>query len=303
VLAFRAVWAARERLRFAEKGFEESETRQQRGVTVKLNTENRHSNIFGMRAVKAALVAGLLAASCAGAARAADDTLFHKTVPLAAGGSFLLDNVNGSVRVEGWDREEVEVSAVKVAKDDGSDTSQVKIDLESHPGAVEVRTLYPKGQGAEVAVEYRIHVPFHVLLGGVSTVNGSVIVKGVDGSGELKTVNGNVEVFDSTGRFSEKTTNGNLRLELKQVVSGGPMKLETVNGSVILGLPQDARANVNALSMNGELYSEFPAAPKAKAAPASHSFNGKLGMGAGGGDISVRTINGGIRLVVQHPAV
>jgi hypothetical protein len=291
--------------KFAEQSFEESETRQQRGVTVKLNPEkqNRHSsNIFGARAVKAALVAGLLAASCAGAARAADDTLFHKTVPLTAGGSFLLDNVNGSVRVEGWDRDEVEVSAMKVAKDDGSDTSQVKIDLESHPGAVAVRTLYPKGQGAEVAVEYRIHVPFHVLLGGVSTVNGSVIVKGVDGSGELKTVNGNVEVFDSTGRFSEKTTNGNLRLELKQVVSGGPMKLETVNGSVILGLPQDARANVNALSMNGELYSEFPTAAKAKA-PASHSFNGKLGMGTGGGDISVRTINGGIRLVVQHPAV
>jgi hypothetical protein len=33
----------------------------------------------------------------------------------------------------------------------------------------------------------------------------------------------------------------------------------------------------------------------------AHSFNGKLGTG--GGAISVRTVNGGIRLVVQHPAV
>lgn len=264
-------------------------------------TGTRHN--FRLRAAKIAGAACLLAISVAGAraARAADDTLFQKTVPLTSGGSFVLENVNGSVRVEGWDRDEVEVTAVKVAKNDLIDLSQVTIDLQSHPGQVAVRTLYPKGEGAEVAVEYRIHVPSKVLLGGINTVNGSVIVRGVEGGGELKTVNGNVEVFDSAGRFSEKTTNGNLRLELSRVLDGGPMKLETVNGSVILGLPQDVKANVNALSMNGELYSEFPASGKSHGAPVAHSFNGKLGTG--GGAISVRTINGGIRLVVQHPAV
>jgi hypothetical protein len=70
-----------------------------------------------------------------------------------------------------------------------------------------------------------------------------------------------------------------------------------------LGLPENVDANVNALSMNGELYSEFPSSGKSHAA--AHSFNGKLGTGVGttSGAISVRTINGGIRLVVQHPAV
>jgi hypothetical protein len=266
---------------------------------VKQTTGTRHTRRFGIRAAKIAGAACLLAISCTGAARAADDTLFQKTVPLTNGGSFVLENVNGSVRVEGWDREEVEVTAVKVAKNEWIDLSQVQIDLQSHPGEVAVRTLYPKGQGAEVAVEYHIHVPSHVLLGSVNTVNGSVIVKGVEGGGELKTVNGNVEVFESSGRFSEKTTNGNLRLELSRVLEGGPMKLETVNGSVILGLPENVKANVNALSMNGELYSEFPASGKSHAV--AHSFNGKLGTG--GGAISVRTVNGGIRLVVQHPAV
>ena len=225
---------------------------------MKLNTQDRRAHRIVTRALTAAGIACMLALSCASGAHAADETHFTRTVPLAAGGSFQLDNVNGSVRVEGWDREEVEVSAVKVAKDESSDLSQVQIDMESKPGTVAVRTLYAKGQGAEVAVEYHIHVPYRVLLGSVNTVNGSVIVKGVEGGGELKTVNGNVEVFDSAGRFSEKTTNGNLRLELSKVLDGGPMKLETVNGSVILGLPQDVKANVNALSMNGELFSEFP---------------------------------------------
>ena len=47
-------------------------------------------------------------------AHAADEN-FHQIYPLAAGGSFALENVNGSVQVEGWGRDEVEVSAVKTA--------------------------------------------------------------------------------------------------------------------------------------------------------------------------------------------
>src|SRR5690242_17534734 len=44
----------------------------------------------------------------------AGQPIFQQTYPLAAGGSFLLENVNGSVQVEGWDRNEVEVRAVKL---------------------------------------------------------------------------------------------------------------------------------------------------------------------------------------------
>jgi len=140
--------------------------------------------------------------------------------------------------------------------------------------------------GGEVAVEYHVHVPYRVLLGNVETVNGSVTVRGVEGSGELRSVNGNVEVTESTGRFSEKTTNGNVRLELRQLSDGGPMNLETVNGSVVLGLPSTARANLKVLSMNGDVYSELPVTSTA-GSPGARAFQAKLG--AGGGQISVRT--------------
>jgi hypothetical protein len=234
-------------------------------------------------------------------AHAADEN-FHHIYPLAAGVSFALENVNGSVQVEGWSRDEVEVSAVKTAtRSDSRDLSQVKIEVDdSHPGQVAVHTRYPQGEGAEVAVEYHVHVPYRVLLGSIETVNGSVTVRGVEGGGELRSVNGNVEVFDSSGRFSEKTTNGNLRLELHQLMAGGPMNLETVNGSVVLGLPEGARADLKVLAMNGDFYSELPVT-SAASKPAARAFHAKLGTG--GGEISVRTINGGIRLLVQRPGV
>ncbi|MFZ3215178.1 MAG: hypothetical protein WA192_03880 [Candidatus Acidiferrales bacterium] len=232
--------------------------------------------------------------------RAADEK-FHQIYPLAAGGSFALENVNGSVQVEGWDRDEVDVSAVKTGRNDAHDLAQVKIEVDnSRPGQLAVHTRYPQGQGAEVAVEYHVHVPYRVLLGSIETVNGSVTVRGIEGGGELRSVNGNVEVFDSSGCFSEKTTNGNLRLELRELLAGGPMNLETVNGSVLLGLPEGAGADVKVLAMNGDVYSELPVT-SAYGTPAARAFRARLGTG--GGQISVRTINGGIRLVVQRPGV
>jgi hypothetical protein len=229
----------------------------------------------------------------------ASDQVFQKTYPLPAGGSFVLENVNGSVEVDGWNRDEVEVRAVKMARDGSDETSEVRIDVESQPGQVAVHTRYPTGEGAEVAVEYHVYVPARILLSNVETVNGSVLVHGVEGGGDLRSVNGNVEVLKSAGRFSARTTNGNVRLELSELRDGAPMNVETVNGSVVLGLPLSARANLKVLNLNGEFSSELPVV-STMASTAARSFRGKLGVG--GGEISVRTINGAIRLV-REPSV
>jgi hypothetical protein len=250
------------------------------------------------RTTSARMLLALAGVLCMSLPGFANDQVFEHIYPLPAGGSFLLKNVNGDVQVDGWDRDEVEVRAVKRAKNDQRDLEQVKIDVESQPRQVAVHTLYPRGEGVEVAVEYHIHVPYRVLLGNVETVNGCVLVRGIDGGGELRSVNGDVEVLDSSGRFSAKTTNGNLHLELRKVLDGAPMNLETVNGSVVLGLPSNARANLKVLNMNGDFYSELPVT-SALASPAARAFRAKLGVG--GGEISVRTINGGIRLLREPP--
>lgn len=231
--------------------------------------------------------------------RAANE-LFLRSYPLISGGNFLLENVNGSVRVEGWSRNEVEVRAVKSAFRDQRDLERVRIQVVSVPGQVAVRTLYPEGQGVEVAVQYVVHVPYRVLLGDVETVNGSVVVSGVEGRGDLKSVNGNVEVLDSSGRFSARTTNGDLRLELRKLLDGGPMNVQTVNGSVFLGLPSNARADLQVASMNGNFASELPVV-STRGALATGMFRARLG--GGGGEISVRTINGRIRLIRERPTV
>src|SRR6516165_12093048 len=87
-----------------------------------------------------------------------------RTFPLRADGSFELSNVNGAVRIEGWDKDEVEIHVVKTTPDKESVLDRVCIDIDSRPDAVSVSTRYPQEEGVEVAVDYVIHVPRRVQL-------------------------------------------------------------------------------------------------------------------------------------------
>jgi len=59
---------------------------------------------------------------------------FNQTYPLQPGGSFELQNVNGTVDVQGWDRDTIEIHAVKTAKHKESDLELVSIDVEAWRG-------------------------------------------------------------------------------------------------------------------------------------------------------------------------
>src|SRR5262249_4980597 len=142
---------------------------------------------------------------------------FNQSYPLAPGGTLELQNVNGAVEVEGWDRDTVEVHAVKTAKHRESDLERVTIEVDAKPNAISIATHYPQDEGVEVAVEYTIHVPHSVHLEHLGTVNGSLRVASVDNIEELHAVNGNIDVFEGGGALHARTTNGNVHMELVRV--------------------------------------------------------------------------------------
>jgi DUF4097 and DUF4098 domain-containing protein YvlB len=219
---------------------------------------------------------------------------FDRVLPLASGGQFALENVNGSVQVEGWEREAVEIEAVKTGEHDVQDL--VKVDVQSDAGRIAVRTVYPPGDGVNVVVEYHIHVPYRIWLADVETVNGSVRVSGVRGVGDLRTINGDVRLVNSSGRFSGHTTNGDVHFELKQLSEGAPMEVSTVNGSVLLELPSGAAASLHVQNLNGGFVSEFPI--RSKTSESSQVFRGTLGVG--GSELYLSAMNGSIRLAINR---
>ena len=240
-----------------------------------------------------------LLALAAAPARALElDETFEQTYPLAAGGSVTLVNVNGSVRVEGWEKNSVAVYAVKRALREPRDLQRVSIAVEAAPGRVSIKTQYPANDPAGVEVEYRIKVPYQVALSRVETVNGNVLIRGVEGTGELRTVNGNVDVFDSAGGFSGRATNGNVHVELQRLAGAGEMSLESINGSVMLAVPPGAGAALDVRSLNGEFRTELPIYTPSSA---GREFRGQLGRG--GITVRLRTVNGGIEIVTLRATI
>src|SRR6266568_144769 len=224
---------------------------------------------------------------------------FNQSYPLQPGGSFELQNVNGTVEVQGWDRNEVEVRAVKTAKQKESDLERVSIEVDAKPDAVSVATRYPQNEGVEVTVDYTIHVPHSARVEHIGTVNGTLRIAGVELVEDLHTVNGNIEVFESGGSVHAHTTNGNVHLELAHLQDKTGATAETTNGSLVLAVPSDMQANVEARCLNGNFYSELPITMESTQRP--REMHGKLGRG--GAPINLRTVNGGIRLIVLRSTV
>ncbi len=224
---------------------------------------------------------------------------FDRTYLLQPGGSFELQNVNGTVEVQGWDRDEVEIQAVKTAKTKPSDLERVSIDVNAKPEAIRVATHYPQEEGVEVAVDYTVRVPHAARVEHLGTVNGTLRVSGVDTLFDLHTVNGNIEVYDAGGTVHARTTNGNVHLELAHFRENNDASAESTNGSVVLAVPVETQAELEARCLNGDFHSELPLELESSLRP--REVRGKLGNG--GGTIRLRTINGGIRVVALRSSV
>src|SRR6266700_2752452 len=196
---------------------------------------------------------------------------FNQSYPLQPGGTFELQNVNGTVEVN------------------------ARLD------AISVATRYPQNEGVEVAVEYIVHVPHFAHLEHLATVNGTLRVAGVDTVEDLHTVNGNIEVFEAGGSVHAHTTNGNVHLELTRLreKDKNGATAETTNGSLVLAVPSDMQADVEARCLNGNFFSELPVTMESTQRP--REMRGKLGRG--GAPIHLRTVNGGIRLIVLRSTV
>jgi hypothetical protein len=219
--------------------------------------------------------------------------------PMRPDGSFELSNVNGTVRIEGWDKDEIEVRAVKTTPDKESLLDLVAIDIDAKPDAVSISTRYPQEEGVEVAVDYVIHVPRRAQLNRVNNINGTLRVINSDSLGELHTVNGNIEVYESSGDIHAHTTNGNVYVELKHPADARGASVETTNGSVLLAIPADLPADLEARCMNGSFSSDLPMVMKGADQP--RTVHGRLGRG--GSPIHLGTVNGTIHVVALRSTV
>jgi len=251
------------------------------------------------------LAAGLLMAGCwAGAALAGQEFReeMHQTYPLAAEGRLSLGNVNGSVRISAWDRPEVKLDAVKRARKQ-SDLEVVKIEVESKPDRLAIRTKYPESKSwwgwkssNSASVDYTLRVPQSVRLQDVSNVNGLIEVDGVRGQVKASTVNGTLSAKGLAGTAGLSSVNGTVRAGFASLEGVKSVSASAVNGAVELDLPAGANADLSARTVNGSITGDVSVK---KNWPVGAHVTVRLGEG--GAKINLSTVNGGVRIHLAKP--
>lgn len=221
---------------------------------------------------------------------------FEQTYPLSANGKVSVSNVNGSITVESWDKNEVKLEAVKTA-DSRESLGSVKINIDSKPDYLKVETEYDQWKNRsegmwknrKLEVQYRLWVPRTAVLDEIETVNGSINVSNMTNLTKISTVNGEVRAMNLRGTTSIDTVNGTVNAEFENLQNVTNISLSAVNGTTNLVIPSDAEATIKAETVNGAINNDF-GLPIRKGKYVGRDMYGRIGNG--NVKINLEAVNG-----------
>ncbi len=238
---------------------------------------------------------------------ASDQADFEWSGKIAAGRTLEIHGVNGSISAVPAEGDVASVQVFKSAR--RSDPESVPIKVIKHDGGVTFCAVYPTPRGEkpnqclpgggghmqvrnnDVEARFVVQVPAGVDFA-ARTVNGAVSATDLDGAVKASSVNGRIEI-STAGLARASTVNGAIRARIGSSDWQGATEFHTVNGRVSVDLPHDAAFTVNAKTVHGRISSDFPISIHKKGW-VGRSAHGHVGEG--GGRLSLKTVNGAIRL-------
>ncbi len=226
---------------------------------------------------------------------------FEKTYPFNANGIIEISNLNGSIEIDSWDRNEIKFEYVKIA-DTKERLAQMTVKIDAKPDHFQVSTDYSKMKqdqkikekwvkGAKLLAEFRLTVPKTANLNDIESVNGSVVVSNMVNNSEVSAVNGTVKATNLRGNASLSTVNGTVYADFDSLDKSSKVTVETVNGTVKLIIPSDSSATVKAETVNGRITNDF-SLPVRKGKYVGSNLHGKIGNGDVPIDLS--SVNGAL---------
>jgi len=222
---------------------------------------------------------------------------FEQSYPISANGRVSVSNVNGSIEVIAWERNEVRLEATKIS-DSREALADVELKIDSRADSFSVETDYKdwnwknnveKNRNRKIEVQFKLSVPRTAVLNEIETVNGSVNAANFVNFTKISAVNGNVTAGNLRGTANLSTVNGTVSADFDRLEQGTKINLSTVNGRINLILPSDANATVKADSLNGSITNGF-GLPVRKGEYVGRDLHGRLGNG----DVEIKldSVNG-----------
>jgi len=106
-------------------------------------------------------------------------------------------------------------------------------------------------------------------------------------------VNGNAKASGMGGDVKISTVNGGVEANVAALDSSKSVKVNSVNGSIVVSIPAGANADVKASTLHGAITNDFGLAVD-DGQYVGHSLHGQIG--SGGAQIKLNNVNGPIAI-------
>lgn len=229
---------------------------------------------------------------------------FEQSYPLNANGRVSVSNINGSITIVAWDKNEVRLEATKFA-DTKEALAEIELDIQSTNDRFSVAVDYQRKSHGDYKqwgrkrreVQFRLSVPRTAVLNEIEAVNGSVTVSNFTNFTKISAVNGEVTATNLRGTANVSTVNGTVQCDFERLDSSSKINLSTVNGKVNLSLPSDINATVKADTLNGNIKSDFGLRIK-KGEYVGRDLHGRIGSGEA--QIKLDSLNGQLAITRKN---
>jgi hypothetical protein len=233
----------------------------------------------------------------------------------------LVDNIFGSIEVEGYEGQEVKLFIYKTLKGQSKKKIQkareeVKLEITEEGNTIDLYVDGPfrchnkrgrgkkwRDPGYEVQFDFDLKVPQKINLYLQTVNNGNIEVQNVDGEFEIKNVNGKIVMTEVGGAGQAHTVNGEVRVLFSRNPESD-CSFHTINGPIEITFCKNLSADFRLKTFNGEAYSDYPFSyisgraaiqgrKKGKYVYKSDRFIG-IRVSKGGPEIKMDTLNGNI---------
>ncbi|MCP4902287.1 MAG: DUF4097 domain-containing protein [bacterium] len=207
-----------------------------------------------------------------------------ESYPASATGDVLISNISGSVKVTGWDRNEVEIAGTL-----GDGTERLEVDRDDDRIRIVVRV--PRRSHNVEESHLTISVPRRSSLE-VETVSARSGVSGVEGELDFTSVSGNVSISGRPSALSVSSVSGRVKVEFAPEDS----EISAVSGSIEVF---DCSGALEVASISGDIVVHSGELDSLDAATTSGSVHCEA-KPSGRGSFEFDTMSGNVVLVVPR---
>lgn len=216
-----------------------------------------------------------------------------RVLTLPEGRPLVIEVTIGEVRVEGWDKPEVEVT-VERRVPSAAQLSRLPVSIAEVPPGVVVTALQT-GDTADPALrsDVRVRLPRSARIERLQVMEGRIVIDGFDGAITGAIRRGPIDAKNISGTVRLSTEIGPITVTNARLSANGLLRLRTFNGDVTLSLAQrpfDAR--IMALALNGSIRSDIPLSMRESWGPRW----GEATLGKGEPIISIDVVTGAVEI-------